>query len=337
MSLGYAEQERLTAIESRLREFPFPPQLVIENTSHCNLRCVHCCHKELARPRRHMARSLWNKLVEEVGREHPECEVWPTFYGEALILGRGDEIWDRLDYAAAHGCRNLVLNSNGTLLERWLNYDRILASPLRRFILSLDGFSREVFESVRVGAKRDAVYAQVEELLRRKAQTGREYPVIICQFSLMPQNAREVAEFTRFWRDRGAEVKVRRMLEWTASGSVRTETIDHETPFRIACPWANNTMAVHQNGDVVACAVDYEGRFKIGNAAEQSLAELWRLLGRRLRSVHRAHRWHDLPDVCRGCGDWQTAGAEYEEERVPGTRPFWAYEHAAVPGTSAES
>lgn len=324
MALSTADRERLTAIERALAESRFPPQLVIENTSHCNLRCVHCCHKEMQRPRRHMARPLWDKLVQEVGLTSPECEVWPTFYGEALILGKEDELWDRLHHAAAAGCRNLVLNSNGTLLTRWHNLDRVLAAPLRRFILSLDGFSAETFEAIRVGARRDEVYAAVEELLGRKARAGAVYPAIICQFSVMPQNAHEVDVFRDYWRDRGAEVKVRRMLEWTANGSVRTATIDHDTPFRIACPWANNTMAVHQNGDVVACAVDYEGRFIVGNAATSTLTELWARLGERLRVIHRAHRWDELPDVCRGCGDWQTAGAEYEPERIPGTRPFWS-------------
>ena len=51
-------------------------------------------------------------------------------------MGHKNELWDRLDYAAKVGCRNLVLNSNGTLLDRWDNIDRILNSPLRRFILS---------------------------------------------------------------------------------------------------------------------------------------------------------------------------------------------------------
>jgi MoaA/NifB/PqqE/SkfB family radical SAM enzyme len=119
MGLTQADRERLATIESRLREFSFPPQVVVENTSYCNLRCIHCCHKEMVRPRRHMERWLWDKIAGEIGRESPECELWPTFYGEALILGRNGELWDRLSHAANVGCRNLVLNSNGTLLHRW--------------------------------------------------------------------------------------------------------------------------------------------------------------------------------------------------------------------------
>ncbi len=311
----------LRAIESRLVEHAFPPQLVVENTSYCNLKCIHCSHREMVRPQRHMARDLWDTIVQEVGRDAPDCELWPTFYGEALILG--DELWDRLDYASRCGCRNLVLNSNGTLLGRKGNIEKVLASPLRRFILSLDGLSRETFEAIRAKASWDVVYPAVEELCRRRMESGQRYPVIIAQFSLMKENAHEVEAFRRYWRARGAEVKVRPMLEWTATGTVRTETIDRGAPFRITCPWGNNTMAIHQSGAVVTCAVDYEGRFTIGNISDLTIREAWRLLGESVREPQRAHRWAELPAVCRGCGDWQVAGAEYEGEQVEGTRPFW--------------
>jgi len=320
-------RQRLLEIEAGLTEHAFPPQIVIENTSYCNMTCVHCCHKEMQRPPRHMDDALWEKIVAEIGRESPECEVWPTFYGEAFILG--DRLWERLDYAARVGCRNLVLNSNGTLLNRNENIDKVLKSPLRRFILSLDGFTKETFEAIRVKGKHEIVFPAVAELCRRKRESGQAYPAIITQFSVMKENAHEAPAFAAYWREQGAEVKFRPMLEWTASGSVRTETIAHDTDFRIACPWGNSTMAVHQDGSVVACAVDYEGHFKVANLHDVTIREAWRLLGEHLRAVHREHRWADLPDICRGCGDWQSAGSSYDDEQVSNTRPFWYYEQNA--------
>ena len=312
---------QLLAIESKLVEHPFPPQVVIETTSYCNLKCIHCSHREMIRPQQHMERDLYDKIVEEIGREAPDTEIWPTFYGEAFILG--DELWDRLDYAAKVGCRNLVLNSNGTLLDRDDNIDKVLRSPLKRFILSLDGLKPETFEMIRAKAKWDVVYPAVEKLLEVRADRGQTYPTITCQFSVMKENAGEALDYRTYWKARGAEVKIRPMMEWTASGTVRTQTIDHNTDFRIACPWGNNTMAIHQDGNVVACAVDYEGRFKAGNAADMAVRQLWAILGERLRRLHREHRWEELPDICKGCRDWQTAGAEYEKKNMPGARPFW--------------
>ena len=321
-------QRELLEIESKLKDRDFPPQLVIENTSYCNLKCIHCSHREMMRPQEHMPLEIWKKIVEEVGRESPDTEIWPTFYGESFILG--DELWDRLDYAASVGCRNLVLNSNGTLLDRNDNIEKILNSPLRRFILSLDGLSKETFEKIRAKARWETVYPAVEELCRRRAEREQVYPAIVAQFSVMPDNVHEIEAYRAYWKARGAEVKVRPMLEWTSTGTVRTDTIDHNTSFRIACPWGNNTMAIHQNGNVVACAVDYEGLFVAGNVAEKSLKEIWAILGEKLRRPHREHRWTEIPNICKGCGDWQVAGAEYDEEEVEGTRPFWYYEDEAV-------
>ncbi|MBI1947864.1 MAG: radical SAM protein [Deltaproteobacteria bacterium] len=312
---------QLLEVEQGLVEHTFPPQLVVENTSFCNLKCIHCSHREMQRPQRHMDRALWEKIVTEVGRESPACELWPTFYGEATILK--DELWDRLDFAARAGCTNLVLNSNGTLLDRFGTIDKVLASPLRRFILSLDGLSPEVFEKIRAGARWDRVYPAVEELLRKRRERGSVYPVIIAQFSVMAQNAHEAEAFRDRWKALGAEVKIRPMLEWGAAGTVRTDTIQHGHPTRIACPWANNTMAIHQDGRVVACAVDYDANVTVGSVADMSLKDAWRRLGELLRRPHREHRWKDLPELCRGCGDWQTAGASYEPPEVEGTRPFW--------------
>jgi len=124
----------------------------------------------------------------------------------------GEEIWDRIDYAAEVGCANLVLNSNGGLLLRLNHIDRILRSPLKRFILSLDGYTKETYEKIRYLGKWEETYAGVEELLRRKEASGGEFPAIICQFSLMAENEHEVEPFRKYWQDRGAEVKVRPSL-----------------------------------------------------------------------------------------------------------------------------
>jgi hypothetical protein len=68
------------------------------------------------------------------------------------------------------------------------------------------------------------------------------------------------------------------------------------------------------------------GALQAGNVKDITVKEAWRRLGKRLRKPHREHRWNDIPDLCKGCGDWQVAGAQYEEESVEGTRPFWYYD-----------
>ncbi len=320
--LSPQRRQELQHIEAGLIDHPFPPQLVIESTSRCNMVCLHCSHKEMKRERADMAEDLFKGIVDEIAQEKPDCEIWPTFYGEALLLG--DKIWQWLDYAAQAGCSNIVLNSNGILLAR--NIDNVLNSPLKRFILSLDGFKPETFNKIRKGGSRNKIFAAVEELLRRKEQRGQEYPIIQCQYSIMKENEAEVQDFTEFWRARHAEVKTRHMVSWTSTGSIVVPGLRNDPEFRIACPWGNNAAAIHQNGNLVTCAVDYEGRYVAGNVRERSIKDIWQGNHKaQVRDRHRRHEWDQMPAICQGCPDWQVVGATYigTEDEAFGSRPFW--------------
>ena len=323
----------LLEIEKKLEVHKFPKQIVIENTSYCNYECIHCSHREMLRPHNTMKKETYNKIVEEIGKKAPFTEIWPTFYGEAFIMG--DELWDRLDYTDKVGCKNIVLNSNGSLLRKNNNIDKILKSPLKRFILSLDGFKKETFEKIRAKGKYDEVYPAVVDLCKERKirkERGEQVPSITAQFSVMKENASEAEDYRAFWNAQGAEVKVRPMQEWGTTGSVRTATIDHSSAFRISCPWANNSMAIHQDGKVVTCPIDYEGLFSVGNVSvgnieDLSVEEAWKKLGEQSRKFHKNHDWESVPEICKGCGDWQVAGAEYEEQKEDNTRPFWYSEN----------
>ncbi|RXJ55393.1 hypothetical protein CRV04_09820 [Candidatus Marinarcus aquaticus] len=319
------QKDKLLKIERNLKNWEFPPQLIIETTSVCNQKCIHCNHRIMERPKVHMKDEVYKKIIDELSEIAPNTEVWPTFYGEAFTLR--EKLFERLRYARDKGLSNLVLNSNGRLLERDNWIDEILTSGLKRFILSLDGFTKETFEKIRVGGDRDKIYAAVEKLLLRKEELNLEFPVIQCQYSVMEENEHEVEMFQSYWEERGAEVKTRAMFSWTNSGEVVAQNLDYSNEFRIACPWANNTMAIHQDGNVVTCAVDYSGRCVVGNVQEFSLVELWARHNEIVRKPHIENRWNDIPDICKTCPDWQVVGATYHKnkniEEKKEARPFW--------------
>lgn len=272
-----------------------------------------------------MDTELFKKIVDEIASVAPDTEIWPTFYGEATTLR--DTLYELLRYGRNSGLTNMVLNSNGVLLERHDWIDQILTSGLKRFILSLDGFTSDTFNKIRVGGDRDRVYASIEKLLKRKEELGLEFPVIQCQFSIMDENEHEVEAFREYWEIRGAEVKTRQMFSWTNSGDVVASNLDYDTTFRIACPWAMNTMAIHENGNVVTCAVDYEGKCIIGNVKDKSLKELWDLHEKIVREPHMKNDWDKIPDICKNCPDWQAVGADYHKNEKltvkEEARPFW--------------
>jgi len=124
--------------------------------------------------------------------------------------------------------------------------------------------------------------------------------------------------------EKGADVKIRNMGSWT--GAIKSAMLDHSNDFRIACPIGNNTLAIHQNGDVVACCADYEGGFIAGNIRDKDIEEIWKtVLYEKMRKPFKRHLWDEIPDVCKTCCDWQICGAEYIPAREKNKKayPFW--------------
>ena len=306
-----AKASFLAGLESAQRLQDFPPQVVIETTAACNLHCSHCGHGGMTRAKGHMAMPLYRKLIDEIAESAPATEVWPTFYGEAFILDY--RLFYMLQYAKRRGLTNLVLNTNGTRftadVAEW-----VIESGLDLVMFSLDGFTAPVFESIRLGARRDEVYANVERLLEMKARRRAPTPRVEVQYSMMDANHHEVDQFREYWLARGADVKVREKLTW--AGAVEAANLDPGLR-RIACPWALRTCAIHWNGDVVACAVDYDGRFVAGNAARNTISEIWTGPHRRLQEQHLRHAFDSLPSPCRNCLDWQVAGGAEHYRSAP--------------------
>jgi radical SAM protein with 4Fe4S-binding SPASM domain len=306
-----AKSAFLAGVGARQTLSDFPPQVVIETTAACNLSCSHCGHDVMTRRKGHMPMPLYRRIIDEIAERAPHTEVWPTFYGEAFLLEY--RLFYMLQYAKRRGLTNLVLNTNGTRftgeVAEW-----VIESGLDLVMFSLDGFSKAVFERIRVGADRDEVFANVERLLEMRAARRATHLRVEVQYSMMDENEHEVDTFRRYWLERGADVKIREKLTW--GGIVAANNLDASLP-RIACPWALRTCAIHWNGDVVACAVDYDGRFVAGNVASSSIAEIWTGPHRRLQHQHLDGDFGHLPAPCATCVDWQVAGGavHYKADR----------------------
>ncbi len=252
-----------------------------------------------------MEMSLFRKIIDEIAAEALGTEVWMTYYGEALILK--DKIGAMIAYSKRQGLTNVVLNSNAMLLDEKMSA-MLIDSGLDRFIVSMDGFTKETYEKIRVGGNYAEVLANtlnfLELLQRRKCVR----PKLEMQFSVLEENEHELVDFKRYWNDKGVHVKIRPKASW--AGRVEAKNLDPRKE-RVPCKWALNHGAILWNGDLVACGVDSEGLFVAGNVTISTIKEVWNTSHAAFRMTHLEKRWQDLPDVCKHCLDWQTTERTY--------------------------
>jgi len=297
-------------MEGRLDEADdFPKVVLIDTISYCNLKCSMCVHKEMKRRKGIIPWGLFTKIINEIDELDKSVRVWMVFFGEALLLKRKKPtIFDMIAYAKSKGLTDVVLNSNGNLLDEYAAI-KLIESGLDAIYIGLDAFRPGTYEKVRIGGNYQKTVQNILRLIRFKKETNSKKPEVIVQFVEMDVNENEKDDFIQFWNQQGATVKIRPKVSWAGLIDAPNLVLDHEE--RWPCYWAMRTMSITDTGKVVTCAVDLDAKFIAGDINHQSLKEVWNGKLKELRQCHISKRFHALPDNCRNCKDWQAARADY--------------------------
>lgn len=294
--------EYLKEISGTLKNLDFPTRFAVEVTAECNLKCYMCHHPNMVRPKGRMPFELWKRCADQVAEISPSTQCWFSFCGEPLL--EPELLIKMIKYGKSVGLKSVNINTNGMLLTPELAVP-IIESGVDLIVFGIDGFTSDTFEKIRIEAKRDVVYANVEHLLKVRKEYGNK-PEIQVQFIEMEENKHEFEEFKNYWLKKGATIKARRMLSWGGQFETHLQVPNEE---RIPCPWACTMMHVFWDGRVPRCPGDTEGHEGSGNAWDEPLSVLWARLGNN-RDLHLQHRFDELPERCHTCTDWMTGSAD---------------------------
>ena len=283
---------------------PFPKVILIDTTSFCNLRCSMCGHRLMTRKKGRMSMKLFRKIIDEIAEVDKTTRVWMVFFGEALLL-RYRLYWEIL-YAKRKGLKDVVLNSNGCLLDEETCMG-LIESGLDAIYVGIDAFSPETYSLLRVGGDYSKVVDNVKALLELERRMGISKPQVFVQFVEMEENEKEKEDFMNYWTEQGATVKIRPKVTW--AGTV--EPWKAKPVQRYPCYWAMRSFNICWDGRVVLCSVDYDAKFIAGDISRDSIQSVWLGSLKRIRELHASGAHDSLPSFCRDCTDWQMAKATF--------------------------
>lgn len=300
--------ENIQEVEKKFSMSEFPLNVIVEPGNYCNLNCTTCANNKLTRPKGQMDILLYKKIIDEIATENPYTRVWLDFYGEPLL--QKFKLYYMIDYARKKGLQNIELNTNGTLLNHEMA-EMLLDSQISFISIDCDGFSKEVYEKIRIGGDRDVTYANIEYLLKRKKELGLKKPIIEVKVMEMEENKDEIDEIVNYWRARGAWTTTRRLISW--AGMCEDIKPEADTD-RIACGNAVGTMAITWDGKVTNCVMDVDAQYTCGDVTKESIKDIWNRRNQTMVSKHMEHRFDELPDICKTCTDWMIIGEERFDE-----------------------
>jgi MoaA/NifB/PqqE/SkfB family radical SAM enzyme len=266
---------------------PHLPEIVqIESTNMCNAKCVFCPRDEMHRVEGIMSMELYRKLVDECA-ELGITHVRMHNYGEAFL---DRTLVEKIRYAKQKGIKEVGLISNGSLITDRVAQG-IVDAGLDAINISVDASGREVFDSTRIGLNYDKVIANIERLVRIRAEAGKRRPKLILSF-VRQNNSVDEQAFIEHWRHIADKIHITDLHNW--GGTLNAESDVNYPCYR---PWL--TFTVLWDGRVSLCCADFDGRTILGDLNASTIRDVWN--NEAYRTARRQHLDHGGPEVCQSC------------------------------------
>jgi MoaA/NifB/PqqE/SkfB family radical SAM enzyme len=193
---AYLGLSQLISGHSAGRALP-PPELNVEISSWCNLRCRMCpsrVHEQKMHPRPDI--EAINAIILRLGVK----TVRFSGLGEPMMA---PAFWDMVETAHRNGCR-IAMVTNGTLLDE----DAVvrLSAMSRMLCVSLDSATSETYKYIRSKDEFENVYDAIRRLYIQKSCKGRSLPVIAINWVLMKSNYGELPLLIKKLRGDGIRI-----------------------------------------------------------------------------------------------------------------------------------
>ncbi len=248
----------------------FPPYLLIEPVSTCNLRCPFCFQVDKSFTRKPYMGVIDFEFFKKIVDEANDIGV-----GAVTLASRGEPTMHKkyaemLEYLSKkENIFEIKTNTNGTFLNEKICH-AIFKYNVSQVIISSDHYIKKDYERLRLGSNFEKVVKNVDQLYEIR---NKFYPDSITEIRISGiDNERNLdrEKFKNFWIKRSDHVTASYPLE-------RWDTYNNKPHNKIndACENLWDRMYVWFDGKVNPCDADYKSYLSYGSAKEYSLKELW--------------------------------------------------------------
>ena len=248
----------------------FPPYLLIEPVSACNLRCPFCFQIDKSFTRKPYMGVIDFEFFKKIVDEANDIGV-----GAITLASRGEptmhkKYTEMLEYLSKkENIFEIKTNTNGTFLSEKICH-AIFKYNVNQVIISSDHYIKKDYERLRLGSNFEKVVENVDRLyeIRKKF-----YPDSITEIRISGiDNDRNLdrKKFKNFWIKRSDHVTASYALE-------RWDTYSNKPHDKItdACENLWDRMYVWFDGKTNPCDADYKSYLNYGDAKKNNLKKIW--------------------------------------------------------------
>ena len=275
----------------------YPPYVLIEPVSTCNLRCPFCFQTDKSFTKKPYMGVIDFEFFKKIVDQADELET-----GAITIASRGEPTMHKkfvqmLEYMnSKKNIFEIKTNTNGTYLTEEMCH-AIFKNNVTQVVISSDHYIKEHYERLRLGSNFDKVVKNVDMLFNIR---NKYYPDSLTEIRISGiDNERNLdrKKFKDFWIKRCDHVSAGFPLE-------RWNTYENEVSTDVKDPCENlwDRMYVWFDGKVNPCDADYKSYLSYGNANDYNLKELWNSkIISNIRNLHTSNN-RDKVNPCDRCG-----------------------------------
>lgn len=259
---GFYEIKRRLAAALYPLTVSLPVVVSVETTTACNAKCGMCPNPVMPRRNTRMEEKVFNAVAEQLGGLKVRLVIL-SLIGEPLL---DDKLPQRVGLLSGLGYRVRIV-TNASLLTKETSR-RLVAAGLAELYASLNGYDEKSHQEM-MGFGVPQFDNCVENLAYFSGiGRGRVKTRISCLVNRpAPEEAKKT--FIRYWRDRGAELKISSPVAWHKAAAGKTGEL-------YPCRVIFSNLVVDCAGNVLACCRDYGSEMVMGNVLKESLSEIWR-------------------------------------------------------------
>ena len=298
-------------LENISESYTFPKYFEIETIRACNAKCEMCPVWKYPKDYGKMEKRLFEKISTEMSK-------YSSWINSVCLSRNGEPLLDKslsekIKTLKDYGIKDVTFSTNASLLDKDKSIE-LIESGLDDIRFSIDGATKETFESIRNGLNFEKVTENCLQFIKLRNERGVS-PSIRIRMTLQERNKHEEEQWKNFWLSKVSNqdlVYSKRINMWgnQLKGYDR-ERNDAEKYSDIPCisPWS--TMIILYNGKVPLCGVDYTSSFEMGDLNKSTIKKIWQSkIYENVRNLHSLGKRNDIP-LCYGCNIWNL-----EEKRV---------------------
>jgi len=248
----------------------YPPYLLIEPVSACNLRCPFCFQIDKSFTKKPYMGVMDFDLFKKIVDEADELGV-----GAVTLASRGEptlhkKLTDMFEYLASKkNIFEMKLNSNGTFLTEKICHS-IFENELTQVIISADHYEKEEYERLRKNSNFNKIIKNVDMMYNIREKN---YPNSITEIRISGvdyDKNLDRLKFRDFWIKRSDQVTASYALErWN------TYLNEPHKDINDPCEYLWDRMYIWFDGKVNPCDADYKSYLSYGDFTDKSIKDIW--------------------------------------------------------------